>query len=235
MREQILDEIRRLTEASGGNPPGAKTFAKETGILRGEWYGVYWARWGDVVAEAGFPPNIAPTRIEEDDILRKFAEAYQSTGKVLTKPEIQIYAKKNKGFPGNSTIIKTFPTKVDLLNRLAEWVKSKAEFADVAVMLDKQIPQDRPDAKGQFIEGSVYLIRSGAYYKIGRSDQLERRVKEIRTALPDAATLVHSIRTDDTAGIEAYWHRRFADRRMNGEWFKLTPSDIAAFKRRRTQ
>lgn len=81
--------------------------------------------------------------------------------------------------------------------------------------------------------GSVYLIRSGRHHKVGRTNQLGRRMAEIKLQLPERADLIHMIETDDAIGIERYWHTRFADRRANGEWFLLSRADVAAFKRRR--
>jgi hypothetical protein len=234
MRDEILEQIRRLAQANGGKPPGSRLFEAQSGIRESDWRGRYWARWGDAVSEAGLQRNTKRVKFEEEFVLTKLAQACRHYGKMPTAMELRMYNKVDGSFPGQKTISQHFGTLSAAPSRLAEWARAKEQYLDIAAMLEPVIgPQ--PEVKSPSKEGLVYLIRSGPHYKIGRSDQLERRVKEIRIALPEAATLVHSIRTDDPAGIEAYWHRRFADRRANGEWFKLTGVDVAAFKRRRFQ
>lgn len=189
---------------------------------------------GDALTEAGFEPNEWQGRLDENVVLAKLADATRHFKKFPTKWELTIYKRQATGFPSPDKLISRYGSTASLRERLAEWVRSQEAYADVGAILGNQqaVPRELQPATA---DGFVYLIGSGGHYKIGRSDQLERRVKQIKVALPEAASLVHSIRTDDPAGIEVYWHRRFADRRANGEWFKLTAADIRAFKRRKFQ
>lgn len=235
MRDQILSEIRRLAAANGGKAPGSRLFEAQSGIRESAWRGVYWARWNDAVVEAGLQPNARNESLTEQFCLTKYAEACRHFGKLPTAMELRMYQREVPDFPNVKTITRRFGSLNNIPARFAEWVKGKDEYADIAEMLGERPAIQPPEALPSTKEGLVYLIRSGPHYKIGRSDELERRVKQIRVALPEVASLVHSIRTDDPAGIEAYWHRRFADRRANGEWFKLSSADVAAFKRRKYQ
>lgn len=234
MRDEILAEIRKLTAANKGRPPGVRAFENETGIGEAAWRGRYWARWGDALVEAGFAPNAWQGKHDTEMVLQKFIEVCRHCKRIPTVDEIKMYGRGREGFPHAKAIYKHFGSKDALVQNLREWLEGKEEFADVAAMLG-EVTKCSPEQAKTADEGLVYLIKSGAHYKIGRSDEIERRVKEIRVALPEAATLIHSIRTDDPAGIEAYWHRRFADKRANGEWFKLGPADVAAFRRRKFQ
>ncbi len=172
-------------------------------------------------------------RLDLDLILRKLADATRHYGKFPTQAEQEMYRQIDRELPSKKTLHRHFKSIERMSIELRAWSTERPEYADVLALLPEAASM--PSGSAARDDGFVYLIRSGAFYKIGRSEELERRVKEIRIALPDAATLAHAIRTDDPAGIEAYWHRRFADRRANGEWFKLAPADVAAFKRRKYQ
>ena len=87
-------------------------------------------------------------------------------------------------------------------------------------------PPRKPDRKGV-----VYLLRSGKYFKIGKSVNAERRYGELRIQLPEKPVLVHEILTNDVDYCERHWHKRFASQRANGEWFSLSEEDVTEFSR----
>ena len=236
MRDQILAEIKRIAEANGGQAPGQNVFAKETGFKPHMW-AKYWARWGDAVRDAGLTAQIWQQKLDVTLSYPKLAEAVRHFRRFPTDREMLIYRQRDKTFPNVKSVLGHFESKPQLIEALKTWAEVTEGYSDVAALLPANVAQakDIPGNSPSLKEGYVYLIRSGAFYKIGRGDQLEKRVKQIRTALPDASTLEHSIKTDDPAGIEAYWHRRFDDKRANGEWFKLSLQDVAAFKRRKYQ
>jgi hypothetical protein len=89
------------------------------------------------------------------------------------------------------------------------------------------------DTLPAIVMGFVYLMKSGRFYKIGRSNAVGRRERELAIQLPEKSNTIHSIRTDDPVGIEGYWHKRFETKRKNGEWFQLDVQEFNAFKRRK--
>jgi hypothetical protein len=127
--------------------------------------------------------------------------------------------------------------KGELIGRLIEFCRDRAGCDDVVVLCGAYVPRQRPGGESAALreggEGFVYLMKSGRYYKIGRSNAVGRREYELAIQLPERAMMVHKFRTDDPVGIEAYWRRRFETKRRNGEWFDLDPADVAAFKRRK--
>lgn len=236
MRDFILQEIRRLASANGGQAPGMGTFQSQTGIGERQWRGLYWSRWSDALKDAGLEPNKLNERADTGSLLAGLIAACRHFERLPTEADMQILRRINPAIPHPNVLKSHFGKRADLIAALAKHVANDPAYADVAAMLPDQsdgASQRQPSSKS--VEGFVYLIKSGDFYKIGRSDDAERRFKQITIALPDKAELFHTIRTDDPPGIEAYWHRRFADRRANGEWFKLTPQDVAAFKKRKFQ
>lgn len=237
-RAYILSEIRRTAEGNGGRALGRGRFAAETGIKPSE-VERYWATWGDAVAEAGFEPNALQARYDDDWALSRLVPEVRRLGRIPTNAELRVLRGRDPTFPSRGVFARIGPTRAALARRLVEYCRDRPDDADVLAFAEAA-DQDSGDGdvgtalpRGQDVFGFVYLLRSGRHYKLGRTNSVGRRERELAIQLPDPARRVHEIRTDDPVGIEAYWHRRFADRRKNGEWFELTADDVRAFKRRR--
>lgn len=75
--------------------------------------------------------------------------------------------------------------------------------------------------------GYVYLFKAdNGVYKIGQSVDPDARITSLGVKLPYELESVHRIETHDMNELESDLHDRFADKRLEGEWFELTESDV---------
>jgi hypothetical protein len=239
-KDHILAEIKRTAAENDGKPLGIDRFRSETGIKPSDWQGKLWARWAGALAEAGFEPNKLQGPRSDDDLLGCLAAYAKELGHFPVANEIKLKARTDPGFPWHNTFAR-FGNKRSLAARLQAFClerqdQAAAKLCEVAIgqssescLVDRATVSGRDDTQ----LGYVYLMKSGRHYKIGHTNAVGRREREIAIQLPEALRVVHSIKTDDPLGIEEYWHKRFANRRKNGEWFELTGDDITAFKRRK--
>lgn len=79
--------------------------------------------------------------------------------------------------------------------------------------------------------GMVYVAYSeGMGYKIGLSRVPKERCRLLGKELGISVELLHTIKTNDVYGAEAHFHQRFAECRIQGEWFDLAPEQLAWLK-----
>lgn len=79
----------------------------------------------------------------------------------------------------------------------------------------------------------VYLIvANNQNYKIGITTQrnLNRRIKTLQTGNSDKLEVVKTYPTNYASLIERTLHREFSTKKINGEWFNLSVSDVLTFE-----
>lgn len=241
-RDIIIAEIKRTTQANNGKPLGSRKFESETGIKSAIWLGKIWARWGDALQEAGFLPNELVEAYDKDSLLESYASLSNEQGKLITSSDMRLISRNGTEIPNWKTYQKHFGSKAKFIKILSVYLLRESKFPYVLKMcLDysKEIGVEINN-KSNIVSISevkslqfVYLLKSGKFYKIGRTNSVGRRQYEIATLMPEEVIEVHKISTDDSVGIENYWHQRFASKRKKGEWFDLSREDIAAFKLRK--
>jgi hypothetical protein len=235
-RAYIIGEIRRTANANGGVALGWRRFEEETGIRYYDWYGQYWTRWGDAVREAGFEPNRMSEAYDEGFLLGQLALLTRRLGSVPTHGDLLLATRNDPEFPSEK-VFRRLGSKPRRAARMVAFCESNPGYDDVAALW-RHVPTEEPTAKiaeddTPTAVGYVYLLKHGTRreYKIGRTNNPLRREGELGIQLPEKCQPVHYIKTDDPAGVEAYWHTRFASKRKEGEWFALTARDVRTFKR----
>jgi hypothetical protein len=232
-RDTILSAVRQLAAENGGVPLGRQRFEERTGIYEARWLGRYWTSWSALVREAGFEPNSMNVALDDDYALGHFASLVRELGSWPTRAQRKFKRTSDPTFPSAGAFDR-FGRKIDLARRVLDYCESRGDLSDVADICRGLLPDEEEEQSGETVRnGFVYLMKSGPHYKIGLSNDVGRRVYELGILLPQPLRLVHSFETDDPRGIEAYWHERFKGKRLNGEWFKLSKADVAAFRRRK--
>jgi hypothetical protein len=233
-KELILAELKRFAAENGGVAPGRQRFAAETGIKASTLLGRHWARWSDAIREAGLEPNDFQTSFSEEYVVGLLCDLVIELGHLPTNTEVRMKSYRTPGFPSHN-VFQKLGSKGERLRKLADYARQHGH-GGVAELCEASIEKPaKPLSKRQANDdafGFVYLIKSGRHYKLGKTNALGRRERDLAIQLPEKSKTVHAIRTDDPAGIEAYWHKRFEAKRMNGEWFSLSADDVAAFRRR---
>jgi len=235
-KKQILEEIQRLAKTADGVAPGKRAFETETGVRESDWLGKHWIRWNDAVKEAGCRPNQKTVAYSETFLIEQLIALIRELGHYPVEAELRMKARSAPTFPDSSTF-RRLGSKRTIVAKVLEFCEANKNYADVVSMCPSlSAGQDaEPDSERYHEQelGFVYLIKHGSRreYKIGRTNNTLRREGEIGIELPEQIKPIHVIQTDDPAGIEAYWHRRFSGKRLKGEWFELTTNDVKAFRR----
>jgi hypothetical protein len=242
-RDQIIVEIKRAANANGGEPLGDRRFFKETGLTLRVIQRAGFPNYGDAREAAGYPRGQFGNKYSEDEIFTPLAQLTREKGRFPTTGELRVAGYTISGWPSYDAYAR-IKKRGSLPGQLTAWCQTRPEYADVLQILESTQPaptkpgETRSD-RDKVVKGHVYLMRYGASgrdYKIGCTEDVNRRHSQIDMMSPQDVRRVHVIDTDDPRGIEKYWLERFADRRVKTkEIFRLTPDDVAAFKRRKYQ
>lgn len=242
-RTQIIEAIRKIA-ARDGKPPGQKRFATLTKTGVTAWNGVFWARWSDALREAGFEPNTVIIRYSDEELLESYAQLALKLGRIPVAAEMDIERANGGDIPDWCTLTRRFGLRQGVMRRLKTYCESRAHLAPVAALCATYVRRNllapdgfrapkREPGKSESPEngpGFVYLVKCAEKYKIGRTDCIKRRCRELAQSIPFPVELIHSARVHDCRAMERFWHRRFKSKNVGGEWFELDDADVAVFK-----
>jgi hypothetical protein len=180
-RKEILDEIRRTAEANGGTPLGRLRLESEAGIKEHHWK-KYWARFNDAQREAGLEPNTKTEAFGNNVLVALLVDLARELGRFPMHGDIRVKSNASNDWPSPSVFDRRFGSKARMMAAVAAHCRAHPGNEDVlGYCIDAQtITPDEVDAKPDTSnDGFVYLIKSGRYHKIGKTNHAGRREREL--------------------------------------------------------
>jgi hypothetical protein len=113
---------------------------------------------------------------------------------------------------------------------LAELCETERDMVNAIGALGKELRRrwNEPDGYLYVLGGELGGVK---VYKIGHAGVLSNRIAQIRPQLPFPVEVVYAFKCEHRIDAETYFHRRFAQKRMEGEWFKLDEEDLGEFEK----
>jgi hypothetical protein len=234
-KEEIINEVRKWSEENGGRTPSEKIIREELKIPKWDWI-TYWTKVTDFQRDAGLTPHIFDnTKYTKSDLCNLFVKLIREIGKWPGRDQLDYKRRQDPKFPASVTFYKQLGLTGDLAQSILEYIKDKKDHEDIVsicrIIIEKYKNKSESSENSDIEKGYVYLGLQHGDYKIGHTKDLNRRREDITLLGSEPIKWVHDIETDDMKGVEEYWHKRFESKLLRGEWYKLNPSDIKAFKR----
>jgi hypothetical protein len=162
--------------------------------------GRYWARWADAVLEAGLEPNEQIQRLADEGRFEQLTLEIRRIGRFPTDAERRMRSREDARFP--TPVISGASAGTGACGRCSCLLPGASRICrcagDCRATAGGGMRSTRRQRASQ--DGFVYLLKSGRHYKLGRTNSAGRREYELAIQLPERASKVHEIRTDDPVG-----------------------------------
>jgi hypothetical protein len=80
--------------------------------------------------------------------------------------------------------------------------------------------------------GYVYFLESDMHIKIGWTQNVRQRIRDLQAGNPNPIELRDAIADDDAQMLERLLHGFFSDCQHNGEWHTISADDLQAIAKR---
>jgi hypothetical protein len=179
--KEITSAIQRLALDNGGKPLGERLFLANAGLSRSALWSSGFSNYSDALVAAGFSKNQLNSASQPKVVLASLVDLIRSIGRFPTKGHIKVARAKDKSFPSYEAFLTVAGGAFSNLPSLTLEYCQANGMSDIEHLIPRGTNRVEGEAKDvqRAVAGYVYLVKHGQHYKIGRSNDIARRRREI--------------------------------------------------------